>query len=627
MSTFQTPMYTVADLLARAADGRLQLPDFQRPYRWDDERIRSLLVTILRGHPMGVIMTLETGGENVRFKPRTLTGARVQGRSVEPELLLLDGQQRMTSMFQALTGDGVVDTEDERHHKLRRRYFIDVEKALGDPREQDEAIRSLPEDGVVRSNFNRDIDLDVSTPEKQQAAGLMPLSTLFDKDQGSNWIWDFADLSEERRKIGRCFSTEIMQPMQGYQVPAIQLTKDISKEAVATVFEKVNTGGLPLDTFELLTATFAGDRAYFEETGEDFRLGEDWELTRTVIDQHRVLHGIRNTDVLMGISVLVTLAKRNSVLAAGATGKKVPATSARREDILNMPLADYRAFSPRFREALPAVARHMRSLHIHRKEDVPYRSQLIALTAFHVLLGDRAEENAVRAKLNQWFWCGVLGEQYGATIETKLARDVEQVPGWATGESPDIPDTVTRATFAESRLGSLRTRNSAAYKGIYALVMGQERPTKDWMFDRELDLTSYDELQVDIHHVFPYDWCNKNGIDANQRESIINKTPLAKKTNIRLSGDSPAVYMPRIDAKNPSSEHVDATIGTHAIDPAFLRAGDFEGFFKDRRCRLVELVESAMGKAVARDWGDESADSDMPENFVESLEVSDAFEE
>lgn len=627
MSTFQTPMYTVADLLARAADGRLQLPDFQRPYRWDDERIRSLLVTILRGHPMGVIMTLETGGENVRFKPRTLTGARVQGRSVEPELLLLDGQQRMTSMFQALTGDGVVDTEDERHHKLRRRYFIDVEKALGDPREQDEAIRSLPEDGVVRSNFNRDIDLDVSTPERQQAAGLMPLSTLFDKDQGSNWIWDFADISEERRKIGRCFSTEIMQPMQGYQVPAIQLTKDISKEAVATVFEKVNTGGLPLDTFELLTATFAGDRAYFEETGEDFRLGEDWELTRAVIDQHRVLHGIRNTDVLMGISVLVTLAKRNSVLAAGATGKKVPATSARREDILNMPLADYRAFSPRFREALPAVARHMRSLHIHRKEDVPYRSQLIALTAFHVLLGDRAEENAVRAKLNQWFWCGVLGEQYGATIETKLARDVEQVPGWATGESPDIPDTVTRATFAESRLGSLRTRNSAAYKGIYALVMGQERPTKDWMFDRELDLTSYDELQVDIHHVFPYDWCNKNGIDANQRESIINKTPLAKKTNIRLSGDSPAVYMPRIDAKNPSPEHVDATIGTHAIDPAFLRAGDFEGFFKDRRCRLVELVESAMGKAVARDWGDESADSDMPENFVESLEVSDAFEE
>ncbi|OFT21606.1 DUF262 domain-containing protein [Dermabacter sp. HMSC08H10] len=75
MTTFQIPVYSVVDLLAQAADGRLQLPDFQRQYRWDDERIRSLIVTILRGHPMGVIMALETGGENVRFKPRPVTGA------------------------------------------------------------------------------------------------------------------------------------------------------------------------------------------------------------------------------------------------------------------------------------------------------------------------------------------------------------------------------------------------------------------------------------------------------------------------------------------------------------------------------------------------------------------------
>lgn len=617
MATFQTPMYTIAELLARAADGRLQLPDFQRPYRWDDERIRSLLVTILRGHPMGVIMTLEAGGENVRFKPRPLTGANGAAESVEPELLLLDGQQRMTSMFQALTGEGIVDTEDHRHHKLRRRYFIDIEKALGDPREQDEAILSLPEDSVVRSNFNRDVDLDVSTPEGQQAQGLMPLSTLFDKDQGSNWIWDYSDLSEDRRKLARRFSNEVMHPMQGYQIPAIQLTKTITKDAVATVFEKVNTGGLPLDTFELLTATFAGDRAYFEETGEDFRLGEDWALTKAVIDKHRVLRGIRNTDVLMGISVLVTLSKRDAALAESTSGKKIPATSARREDILSMSLADYRLYAPKFRDALPAVARHLRSLHIHRSDDVPYRSQIIALAILHVILGDRAEEHGVRAKLNQWYWCGVLGEQYGATIETKLARDAEQVPAWATGALATEPDTVARATFAESRLGSLRTRNSAAYKGIYALVMAQERPTKDWMFDRDLDFTAYDELQVDIHHIFPYAWCNKNGVDANRRESIINKTPLAKKTNIRLQGDSPAVYMPRIDKRNQSPEHADALVRTHAIDPSYLRAGDFDGFFRDRRQRLVVLIEKAMSKAVARDWGDESEGSDMPSNFVE----------
>lgn len=623
MATFQTPQYSVSELLTRAGDGRLQLPDFQRPYRWDDERIRSLIVTILRGHPMGVVMTLETGGQNIRFKPRPLQGAEPSPGAVEPELLLLDGQQRMTSMFQAFTGDGVVDTEDVRHHRLQRRYFIDVEKALGDPRSQDEAVVSLPADGIVRENFNRDIRLDVSTPSMQQEHGLMPLNTLFDKDGATNWIWDYTDLSPERRILGRRFSSEVMQPMQGYQIPAIQLTKDIGKDAVATVFEKVNTGGLPLDTFELLTATFAGDRTYFEETGEDFRLAEDWAETQQVIDENRALRGIRATDILMSISVLITLEKRRAAQKQQLPGKKVPQTSARREDILNMDLADYRRVSPLIRTALPAVARHLRSLHVHRADDVPYRSQLIGLAVFHALLGERADEHAVRARLNQWFWCGVLGEQYGSTIETKLSRDAEQVPDWATEQITETPDTIARATFAESRLGSLRTRQSAAYKGSYALLMAQERPTKDWMLDRDLDVTSYEDLGIDIHHVFPKNWCEKTGIEPWRRESIINKTPLSRSTNIRLGGDSPALYMHRLDSKGLSPDEVDAHIRTHSIDPSFLRAGDFDGYFTDRRRRLVALIETAMGKAVARDWDEDSEESDQASNFTDASTVDD----
>lgn len=620
MTTFQIPVYSVVDLLAQAADGRLQLPDFQRQYRWDDERIRSLIVTILRGHPMGVIMALETGGENVRFKPRPVTGATNIPQGTEPELLLLDGQQRMTLMFQALTGDGIVQTEDSRHHRLRRRYFIDIAKALGDPREQDEAVLSLPEDGIIRENFNRDIVLDASTTEKQQRLGLMPAAVLFDREVSMPWMFGYmnmagSDPEEDRTVLTQQFTMKVMQPMQAYQIPAIQLRKDIGKDAVATVFEKVNTGGLPLDTFELLTATFAGDGAYFEETGEDFRLGEDWQLTRDVIDAHPVLAEMRNTDVLMGISVLVTLSRKKRAIDMGVPSSKLPPTSARREDILAMDLADYRVFAPKFREALPAVARHLRALHIHRSRDVPYGSQLISLAVFHALLGEKADEYAVRNRLNQWFWCGVLGEQYGSTIETRLARDAEQVPEWAVGSSTVLPDTVARASFAESRLGSLRTRNAAAYKGIYALLMAQERPTKDWMLDRDLDFASYDELQVDIHHVFPAHWCDSNGIERWRRDSIINKTPLSKSTNIRLRGDSPAIYMKRLDGKNLTPEQVDAQISTHAIDPALLRAGDFEAFFEDRRRRLVELIEQAMLKPVARDWQIESEDTDRPENF------------
>ena len=60
-------------------DGRIQLPDFQRGYKWEDERIRQLLVTILRGHPLGVVMLLKAGNDQIRFKPRPVEGTGSDG--------------------------------------------------------------------------------------------------------------------------------------------------------------------------------------------------------------------------------------------------------------------------------------------------------------------------------------------------------------------------------------------------------------------------------------------------------------------------------------------------------------------------------------------------------------------
>lgn len=110
---FQTPLYELSDYLKWTTNGKIQLPDFQRGYKWEDERIRQLLVTILRGHPLGVVMLLKTGNDQIRFKPRPVEGADVP-EGTPAESLLLDGQQRLTSLTQALTGSGVVNTMDSR---------------------------------------------------------------------------------------------------------------------------------------------------------------------------------------------------------------------------------------------------------------------------------------------------------------------------------------------------------------------------------------------------------------------------------------------------------------------------------------------------------------------------------
>ena len=167
---FQTPLYELSDYLKWTTSGKIQLPDFQRGYKWEDERIRQLLVTILRGHPLGVVMLLKTGNDQIRFKPRPVAGVTL-ATAVEPDWLLLDGQQGLTSLSQALSGDGVVDTEDSRGKKLTRRYYVHIKTALAGDDRIDEAVRSIPGDGVVRTNFGKDIELDLSDPDKERAEG------------------------------------------------------------------------------------------------------------------------------------------------------------------------------------------------------------------------------------------------------------------------------------------------------------------------------------------------------------------------------------------------------------------------------------------------------------------------
>jgi len=270
---FQTPLYELSEYLDWTNSGRIQLPDFQRGYKWEDERIRALLVTVLRGHPLGIVMLLTTGNDQARFKPKPLEGTNVAG-GTDPELLLLDGQQRLTSLTQALTGDGLVSTKDDRGKLLDRRYYVDIAMALEGEDRMDEAVRSVPGDGVVRSNFGRDIELDLSTEDKELEQGFFPVRLLFSNDTVT-WLFAMADKNQ-----ANTFHTRVIKPVTTYNIPAIELDKSTSKSAVATVFEKVNTGGLVLNVFELLTATFAGDKEHFDEHGTDFRLNDDWVKTQ-----------------------------------------------------------------------------------------------------------------------------------------------------------------------------------------------------------------------------------------------------------------------------------------------------------------------------------------------------------
>lgn len=615
---FDSTKEDLKDILKKVDEGKLQLPDFQRDYVWGDDDVQSLIASIAKAFPVGALLTLETGGE-VSFKPRTLAG--VETVNPKPEELLLDGQQRMTSLYQALYSKRPIRTRTQKKVEVERFYYLDIEKAASGVADIEEAIVGVPADRIVRTNFGREIQLDLSKPEFEYEHDLFPLNQVFDHtDWYFHWRGHWKARKPDRFDLETKFFKGIVENFQRYKMPIIRLDKKNSREAICLVFEKVNVGGKKLDAFELVTAIYAAS---------NFDLREDWygptgkagtgRLGR-MFDRdnpRRVLKNIQNTDFLQACTLLHTRRKRLEKAAAGVKESDLPQISCRRDALLGLPLQGYRAHADAVEAGFVEAAGFLNELKIILDKDVPYPPQITALAATLSILGNAAHSAAARDKLAVWFWSIALGEQYGSSTEFKLARDVPELVSWIAHDGPK-PRSVEEAIFQQDRLLRLRSRISAAYKAIHALLM--RHGCQDFISGKGFELMTFYNDQVDVHHVFPQAWCKKQKIDPKVYDSIVNKTPLSKRSNILVGGDAPSVYLKRIEAKHGlSSDRLDEILRTHLIEPEFLRADDFQGFFDARIKSLSALISSALNKPVVESHGSNEVEIEVEDEPELSL--------
>jgi hypothetical protein len=268
--------------------------------------------------------------------------------------------------------------------------------------------------------------------------------------------------------------------------------------------------------------------------------------------------------------------------------------SCKRRDLLDLPLADFVRLAPKLADAFAWVGDFLERQCIVRPADLPYRTQLIPLAAVRAILDTGMDGLGAEEKIEQWYWCGVLGEMYGGSTETRFTKDVEQLVPWiAQGER--APETVTEAFFFADRLDGLTTRNSAAYKGIYALLIKQG--AVDWHYtDAPLSPGRLDEYSVDIRQIFPKTWFRRGDSHGLPTSSIVNKTPLSYRAAMDMTGAPSSYLSTMIAASDMRPEWFDDVLTTHLIDPGALRENDYERFYRDRSKQLQDLVHSAMGK-------------------------------
>ena len=122
---------------------------------------------------------------------------------------------------------------------------------------------------------------------------------------------------------------------------------------------------------------------------------------------------------------------------------------------------------------------------------------------------------------------------------------------------------------------------------------------RDFVSGEPYAIQTYVDENVDIHHIFPVKWCTTNGIDRGRFDSIVNKTPLAAETNRMIGGHAPSKYLARVATKAACDDvRIDEILATHVVDPATLRADDFDSFFDARRAQLLGRISAAMGKQL-----------------------------
>lgn len=572
----QTNDRSIIDLMKSIDAGAAQLPDFQRGWVWDDYRIRALIASITNNYPVGAAMFLEYGNANIRFKYRVIEG--VETKDATPTELILDGQQRLTSIYSSLYSRKPVHTRTEKGKDILRYYYIDIEKALDPDIDRVDAIVSVPENRMITSNFGRDVELDLSSSEKEFENKMFPLNLILDTPGTFLWQQEYLkyyDNSVVSQYMD--FQSKIIMPVIQYKMPVILLDRSTPKEAVCQVFENVNTGGVSLTVFELVTAIFAMD---------DFELRKDWEARQAEFFNGDLLSVITATDFLTACTLL-------------STYKKGGVVSCKKKDVLNLSLSEYKKYKEDLTAGFIEAEKILQEERIFSDKDLPYTTQFIPLAVLCTLLAEdnRIKVTNIKNKIKQWYWCGVFGEMYGGANETRFVYDVVGVMDWIHDDSK-FPRTVQESYFNPTRLLGLQSRLSAAYKGIMALVL--KNHSKDFISGREMDFVVYKAENIDIHHIFPRAYCEKMNYNRALWNSVVNKTPISYSTNREIGGVAPSVYLSKIESKGKvEGEVLDGYLASHWIDVESCRTDNFSQHIIKRAKMLLGAIEGATGKTIS----------------------------
>ncbi|MFF4030367.1 DUF262 domain-containing protein [Streptomyces sviceus] len=564
---FKTNGETIGALIRSIHDGSLALPNFQRSFVWDPKRTVELIKSIILRYPAGTLLTWEQSSSH-RFDSRPFEEApEHEGR--QPRRLVLDGQQRLTALYHALTGKG------EYQFFIKAWPFIDPDshqlKTLEDV-ELETAIVAYDTRGRLRFN-----PLD---EEWQLANGVFPLSKFPElRTSFRNFTRSITKEREEQDKLEETLHQlreGYLQPLESYQFPVVDLPEHTSLLAVCNIFETLNKSAKPLGPFELLTAKFypsgARLREWWESAQEEYPI-----LTEFRVDPYNLLQSV-------------------SLRARG---------SAQRADILNKLTAS--ELSEHWEATVTAAADVLdmlkRECGVISSQWLPYTMLLVPMAAIwpEVSALRPQQRGHARERLRQYYWCSIFTENFDQGANSQVGADYKLLKGWVTADREGIqpPEAVENFSLTDADLLSARSNRKALYRGVVSLLI--QSGAKDFLSAQAISNIRLSEAKLESIQVFPAAWVKDGSFDS-PADLILNRIMVDSEARRSIKGQPLHKYL-EAQPTQVQTKLVDV-LGSHLINAQAdfgFHNGDYDEFLQERLSLILEAIEQVTGQTVIMD--------------------------
>jgi hypothetical protein len=553
---FETHPRQIANLIGKLHEGSLALPDFQRDFVWEPARVAALLQSVMSRFPAGNLLFWRQGGSNSSFASRPVEGAPTSNGT--PTELVLDGQQRLTAIYQAQTGQGdqvfyihLNELVNDAHQDVREATTVDWEKAIAwcD-------VGSKLEDKVNSQDWQFE---NIAYPIK-----ISNFDQWLDRFAESKAPDDF-DSREQVKNLYRRVRDQFISVLGTYSFPVTTLPEDTAVAAVCTVFETLNRTGKPLGPFELLTARFYPEGINLRDLWVEAQL-EYPLLGEFDVDPYSILQAV-------------------CLRSHG---------SAQRSDVLGRLTAqNVRDHWDKVTSGAASILGHLKSeCGVISRKYLPYTMILVPMAAIHheISLLNGLERGHALSRLRRYFWCTAFTANYDQGANSQAGADYGRLKDWLFDETKLAPEAL-ELPISLAEIHSATVRRKALHAAVMALTICDG--AKD--FHDQGSLT-YEKLQlnkVESHHIFPKAYLNEIGSNISS-ELILNRALIDAQTNKIIGRKAPSTYISTMEEEY-GSENLMQVLRSHLIPNDLLRTNDYEGFLASRLAsigdRIAEVTE------------------------------------